>query len=78
LEGLKKMQEEQYPVFKPAILSGFQIAAHKNSIYSQIKGALARKTPEIGLGAMPTALANSDQAVKRLKTSVHSVPCSIS
>jgi len=29
LEALKKTQEEEYPVFKPAILSGFQIAAHK-------------------------------------------------
>jgi hypothetical protein len=28
LEGLKKTQEEQDPVFKSAILSGFQIAAH--------------------------------------------------
>jgi len=30
LEALKKTQEEEYPVFKPAILSGFQIAARKS------------------------------------------------
>jgi len=32
LEALKKTQEEEYPVFKPAILSGFQIAARTNHL----------------------------------------------
>jgi len=35
LEALKKTQEEQYPVFKPAILSDFQIAAHTFDIFRE-------------------------------------------
>ena len=52
LEALKKTQEEEYPVFKPAILSGFQIAARTVFLPS------ARRALDLGilqlLGENPT------------------------
>jgi len=43
LEGLKKTQEEQDPVFKSAILSGFQIAAHSGGSARSSAGSMRKE-----------------------------------